>query len=107
MLYNPKIMTNPENRNLILLMDDQNQPREIRINPLKFSERALRQIVRFQIFRDDMSIEIAMINGKTALLPAGTIRKARDLFGNDRKRFLDATASAMCDAKEVIIRRTT
>lgn len=96
-------MVNPEKQNLILLRDGQNQPREIHINPLCFSEKALREIVRYQIFRADR-VEIAIVSGQTFLLQAGVIRKARSLFGNNRRRFLDATALSMCDAKEIIIR---
>lgn len=96
-------MANPEKPNLILLRDSQNQPKEIHINPLYFSVKALREIIRFQVFRDD-PIEVAIVNGKTALLSASTIRQARNLFGNDRKLFLDVTALAMHDAKEIIIR---
>lgn len=98
-------MQNPEKQNLILLNDGRNQPKEIHINPRCFSVKALREIMRFQVFRDyTPPIEVAIINEKTALLPASTIRKARNLFGDDRRRFLDATASAMHNAEEVIIR---
>ena len=97
-------MANPERENLRLITDKQNHTTEIHINPRCFSIGALREIMRFQVFRDDASVEVAIVNGKTALLSASTICRARNLFGNDRRRFLDATALVMRDTKEVIIR---
>lgn len=97
-------MANPERENLILISDGQNQPKEIHINPLYFSVKALREIMRFQVFRSDVPVEVVIINGKTALLSANTIWRAKNLFGDDRKRFLDITAFVMHQAEKVIIR---
>lgn len=100
-------MANPERQNLILLKNDQGQPTEIHINPKYFSRSALREIMRFQIFRVDALIEIVMFNEEGILLSASTMLKARDLFGKDRRRFLGATASAMHNSTKVIIRSVT
>lgn len=96
-------MPNPENLSLI------EGETEIHINPLCFSVKALREIMRFQIFRDDAPVKvITKVNEKIAFsLPASEICKARRFFGKDRKQFLDLVGSALHDAKEIIILRGT
>lgn len=97
-------MPSPKEHNLILLRDSRNQPKEIHIKPLCFPQNALREIVRLQIF-NSYPVEIAIIGDKTTIhFSAHILRKARRLFGKERKTFLDVTASAMRDAKKIIIR---
>lgn len=93
-------MLNPEKENLFFLEGET----EMHISSHPFSVRALREIVRFQVYRDDAPTEIKMVyEKKIVILSTSTILKARNLFGKDRRRFLDVVASTMYDAEEIII----
>lgn len=92
-------MTNPENDNLLFTEGKT----ELHINPKGFKRSGLRELSRQQIFAQ--TAEITLIsNGARVVISPSAMNSARNLFGENRKRFLDKIVSAMCDAEEIIIK---
>lgn len=92
-------MASHERENLLILEGET----EMHINPKKIKVSGLRELLRHQIFAESPVSIILMAGDAKLVLSEKTIRGARNLFGKDRKLFLDKTARAMHYAEEIII----
>ena len=100
-------MTNPEKQRLTLLVDEQRNVREIRVDPKFFSRGALKKILQYQVFRSDMQTEVIIAKRDVVFHSAESLRRVKDLSRISQDEFFNAAASVMLIAGEIIIRRDT
>ena len=100
-------MTNPKEQGLILLKDEQQNAREIRLDPQFFSRDGLKKIIQCQVSRSDIQTEVTISKRDAVFYPAGLLRKIKELSRIEQDEFFNATAWTMLNAREIIIKRVT
>ena len=94
-------MANPENRQLRVLGNK--NVTGVVFSPENFSFGALREIARYQIFSREQTHIHILKDGKKELISREELTKARGLFGEDRRQFLDDLATRMQKGNRVVL----
>lgn len=92
-----------ERENLKIETDIENGKSRMLIDPVSFTVESLREILRYQIYSQDPREILIVRRGHALYVPFTSIRKARTLFGEKRRYFLNKMAEEMYQADTVIL----
>ncbi len=92
-------MPNPEREYLRLSQDET----QISLNPKMFSEHALRRILKLQIGAPS-EIKLRLLDGRRLIYSEETLRNARRLPKEKRRRFIDLTLKEILNSDELTIK---
>lgn len=94
---------NIEKENLKVSTNVGNAKKMITIDPLSFTFKAWREILRYQIFCKEPREILIANKGQVTYISESSIRNARFMFKIKRRKLLNDTAKKICKSDAVII----